>query len=278
MTRCCKCPLPAMIYQRYSGMHLCPAHFEDDVQRKVRETLRQTGLFAHGLRLALAMDGGKGSAVIASIIKKLFERRRDIDLFALILDDQGPGAQAARIACQQLEIAVEAEINSPWTLVDRKDVENDQILDPCSLSQKMRMMARIAHEVKADAIATGHDLDEVALEIFITYLDGNIDDLQYIRQGMRPARCERGMIPTIQPLRRIPGREVRLYALQHGLCFFEGREEDERHKEARRELTRFDSRHPGTMYSLLRSLDKLDLNNLIDQEPKGAKPLSEGEK
>ncbi|WP_416374916.1 hypothetical protein, partial [Methanothrix soehngenii] len=23
MTRCCKCPMPAVIYQKYSGMHLC---------------------------------------------------------------------------------------------------------------------------------------------------------------------------------------------------------------------------------------------------------------
>ena len=96
MTRCCKCPMPAVIYQKYSGMHLCQSHFDDDVHRKVRETLRQTGIFAHGLRLALAMDGGKGSAVMANIIKELFARRRDIDLALLILDDHGPGAKDRR--------------------------------------------------------------------------------------------------------------------------------------------------------------------------------------
>jgi len=249
-------------------MHLCPAHFEDDVQRKVREILRQSGLFAHGLRLALAMDGGKGSAVMASIIKKLFEQRRDIDLFALILDDQGAGAQAARIACQQLGVAVAVEIATPWTLEEGRNMkENDPVPDPIGFAQKMRILAEIAHEMGAEAIATGHDLDDVATEIFISYLDGNIDELQYGRQGMRPARYGQGMIPTIQPLRRIPGREVRLYALRHGLCFWGERREDERHKEARRELSRFDLRHPGTRYSLLRSLDKLDLKNLIDQGP-----------
>ena len=263
MTRCCKCTMPAVIYQKYSGMHLCPLHFDDDVHRKVRETLRRTGLFAHGLRLALAMDGGMGSVVMASIIKKLFERRRDIHLFALILDDCGPGAQAARIACQQLELAVAVQIPPPWTLKDREDREdregNDPAPDPCRFSQKMRMMAALAQETGADAIATGHDLDDVATEIFISYLEGDIDGLQYAEQGMKPAKGEQQMIPTIQPLRRIPGREVRLYALQHDLCFCEGRVEDERLKEARRELSRFDSLHPGTSYSLLRSLEKLDL-------------------
>lgn len=279
MTRCCKCPLPAIIYQKYSGMHLCQAHFEDDVQRKTRETLRRSGLFAHGLRLALYMDGGKGSVVMASIIKKLFECRRDIDLVAIIIDDCGPGTQAARIACQKLGLAVAIQIPTPIIPKDREDRDgNYPASDPCRFSQKMRTMAGLAQEVGADAIATGHDLDDVATEIFISYLDGDIEGLRYGRQGMRPGRDETSFIPTIQPLRRISGREVRLYALQHGLCFCEGREEDKRHKEARRELSRFDSRHPGTSYSLLRSLEKLDLENRIDTNPLRAKPLNDYEK
>jgi tRNA(Ile)-lysidine synthase TilS/MesJ len=122
----------------------------------------------------------------------------------------------------------------------------------------MRMMTGLAREMGADAIAIGHDLDDVATEVFISYLEGDISGLQYGRQETRPEGYEQGMIPTIQPLRRIPGKEVRLYALQHGLCFAEMRLEDELHKEARQELCRFDSRHPGTKYSLLRSLEKLD--------------------
>jgi tRNA(Ile)-lysidine synthase TilS/MesJ len=122
----------------------------------------------------------------------------------------------------------------------------------------MRMMTGLAREMGADAIATGHDLDDVATEVFISYLEGDISGLQYGRQETRPEGYEQGMIPTIQPLRRIPGKEVRLYALQHGLCFAEIGIEDELHREARQELCRFDSRHPGTKYSLLRSLEKLD--------------------
>lgn len=256
MTRCCKCPMPAVIYQKYSGMHLCQSHFDDDVHRKVRETIRQTGLFAHGLRLALAMDGGKGSAVMANIIKELFARRRDIDLALLILDDHGPGAKSAWIASQQLGLRVSIKA-LPVSLLNER-VASDPAPDPISFAQKMRMMTGLAREMGANAIATGHDLDDMATEVFISYLEGNICGLQYGRQETRPEGYEQGMIPTIQPLRRIPGKEVRLYALQHGLCFAEMRLEDELHKEARQELCRFDSRHPGTKYSLLRSLEKPD--------------------
>lgn len=53
MTKCDKCQSSAIIYQKYSGMRLCQAHFDQDVHRKIRESLRQTGLFGRGVRVAL---------------------------------------------------------------------------------------------------------------------------------------------------------------------------------------------------------------------------------
>jgi hypothetical protein len=315
--------MPAIIYQRYSGMHLCQAHFEDDIHRKARETLRQSGLFAHGLRLALLMDGGEGSAVMASIIKSLFGCRRDIDLIALIVDDRGPGLRAARIACQQIGLCSSIEILP--ALLRNGEERGDLLPDPSRPVQRVRRAADLAQERGADAMATGEDLDDVATGIFMSYLDGDIDELRCrlpdVEQGI--GQGGRGTIPIIQPLRRIPAREVRLYALQHGLCFCrergkregieeerrkrdrmggmrmgvegmrgmrmgvegmggkgieEGRAEEERQARAREELSLFDLRHPGTKYSLLRSLEKLGLRDLIDQGPPGAKPLSDDEK
>lgn len=278
MTRCCKCPMPAVIYQKYSGMHLCPAHFNDDVQRKVRETLRRTGLFGHGLRLALYMDGGKGSAVMASIIKNLFARRRDIDLVALILDDQGSGAKAARTAAGQLGIRIWAE-SLPVFAGPAKERETiSSAVDTARTAQKEGMIASLAQRIGADAIATGGDLDDEATRIFMCYLEGNIGGRQDKLPEMKRLKERQGTIPTIQPLRRIPGKEVRLYALQHGLCFSEVEVEDGMHKEAYRQLSRFDSRHPGTKYSLLRSLEKLDLEETYSSEGSRAKPLSDDEK
>ncbi len=59
MTKCDKCQRCAIIYQRYSGMHLCREHFEEDVHRKIREALRKTGLFGRDARIAVGLDGGQ---------------------------------------------------------------------------------------------------------------------------------------------------------------------------------------------------------------------------
>ncbi len=96
MSRCDKCLRRAIIYQRYSGMHLCREHFEEDVHRKIREALRRTGLFGHGARIAMGLDGGRRSATLAFVLKNIFIRRKDIDIFAIIIDEGREGQSTAR--------------------------------------------------------------------------------------------------------------------------------------------------------------------------------------
>ena len=108
MTKCDKCNCSAIIYQRYSGMHLCREHFEEDVHRKIREELRKTGLFGPDSRIAVGLDGGRKSATLAFVLKNLFIARKDIDLLAVIIDEGKktcPTADQAAHVAEQLEIA-----------------------------------------------------------------------------------------------------------------------------------------------------------------------------
>jgi uncharacterized protein (TIGR00269 family) len=88
-----------------------------------------------------------------------------------------------------------------------------------------------------------------------------------------------GKIPWIKPLRRIPEKEVRLYAINHGLyspanevCL----SAKTRYDVVKRHLNSFDSRHPGTKYSLLAGLERV--LSMRDEAAVGAKPLSEDAK
>ena len=87
MSLCDKCHRQAIIYQKYSGMHLCSSHFDEDVHRKVRERLRKTNLFGGSSRIALGLDGGKDSSVLLYILKSLFGCRKDIEFWAIIVDE-----------------------------------------------------------------------------------------------------------------------------------------------------------------------------------------------
>ena len=128
--------------------------------------------------------------------------------------------------------------------------------------RKSEALLSVARENDAGIIATGEDLDDVALEIFLAYLQG---------KGSSEAAGEVGR-HWIRPLQRIPKREVRLYGLilDLGSDCIPPSLPDQLHEQARRQLFEFDSRHPGTNYSLLKGWERL----LMPEGGRRAKPLS----
>ena len=260
MTKCDKCPRSAIIYQRYSGMHLCREHFEEDVHRKIREALRKTRLFGSGARIAVGLDGGRKSATLAFVIKNLFARRRDIHLLAVIIDEgkkPSPTADQARDVAERLEIPYIVKSLPPLPA-------QSQIHDPSyrlNSARRMQLLFCAAQENDAGILATGEDLDDEALEIFISYLRGDADAImsEGIPAGPAVPGNKEHKISWIKPLQRIPEKEVRLYAIGHDLGFADAGEEpdaDALRGQAKRLLFGFDCRHPGTNYSLLRGLEK----------------------
>lgn len=263
MTRCDKCQCSAIIYQRYSGMHLCRKHFEEDVHRKIREELRQTGLFGREARLAVGLDGSRNSAAIAFIIKNLFSRRRDISLLAIIIDE-GEGKSPS--AGQAAEVA--GTLGIAWTV--KRLPRPPDLKTPCPVqsAEKMLVLLRAAEENQAGILVTGETLEDEAQRIFLSLLQGDADAA--IQES---AEKKEDAVAWIKPLRRIPEREVRLYALGRSLGYDDGDEmpgRDTLRQKAKMMLCDFDCRHPGTCYSLLRSMEKI--RHLRDKT--GAKPLS----
>jgi len=245
-------------------MHLCREHFEEDVHRKIREALRRTGLFGHGARIAVGLDGGRKSATLAFVLKDIFIRRKDIDIFAIIIDEGGEGQSMAR-ACQAADL-----LDIPYTVKSLPHLPLPPALHGSSLpgkgwwggagiaDQKSEMLFCAAREKGAGVLATGEDLDDEALQIFLNYLRGDVDA---VMSETSNAGAEGGdPIAWIKPLRRIPEKEVRLYAIGHGLGYDDAGGDPsagEMEWEAKRLLCGFDCRHPGTNYSLLRSLEKV---------------------
>ena len=231
-------------------MHLCREHFEEDVHRKIREALRKTGLFGRDARIVVGLDGGRKSATLAFVLTNLFARRRDIDLLAVIIDEgknTSPTADQALLVAEQLGI--------PYIVKSLLRLPNYESSYQIHSAGKKELLFCTADENRAGILATGETLEDEALDIFISYLRGDVD----------AAMSEKQRVAWIKPLRRIPEKEVRLYAIGHGLGFADSGEKtnageklyaDGLRWEAKRLLCSFDCRHPGTNYSLLRGQEK----------------------
>jgi Predicted ATPase of the PP-loop superfamily implicated in cell cycle control len=84
--RCDRCGRDAVLFQRYSGMHLCSKHFKEDAERKIRRKIRKSRI-GKGEKIALALSGGKDSSVAAYVLKNVFRDWKDIDLIAITIDE-----------------------------------------------------------------------------------------------------------------------------------------------------------------------------------------------
>ncbi|NYT02235.1 MAG: TIGR00269 family protein [Methanosarcinales archaeon] len=265
MIPCDKCRAPAVIYQKYSGMHLCSAHFDQDLVRKVRETLRRYRIFGKGGLVAVAVSGGKDSSALLYILKNLFSKRRDIELVALLVDEGIAGyreetLRAAREVAERLEVP-----HRTLSFQESLGITTDQVaaLDtaqaPCTYCGVFRksILNRAAREMGALALATGHNLDDEVQTAMLNYLRGDV--LRLFR--LQPRRPLEGMVPRIKPLRRVPEREVALFAITHGL--FPGRSGScpnvprAMRLEVKQMINDMEARHPGTKYAIMKGFEQI---------------------
>jgi tRNA(Ile)-lysidine synthase TilS/MesJ len=98
MISCDRCSGRAVIFQKYSGKHLCAHHFEEDVHRKVKEVLRTYRILGKPCRIAVAVSGGKDSTSLLLILHSLFSYREDVELVAVSIDEGIEGYRPKTLA------------------------------------------------------------------------------------------------------------------------------------------------------------------------------------
>jgi uncharacterized protein (TIGR00269 family) len=252
-------------------MHLCRIHFEEDVHRKIRESLRETKIFAASkAKVAVALSGGKDSSTLIYVLKSLFSCRKDIELVAILIDEgiesyRHNTLTEAKSLAERLEIPyVVKSFQKAFGVTIDEIVSTEHPQAACSFCGVMRktLLNQTAREIGADALAMGHNLDDEAQTILLNYLRGDIDRLF----RLQPRRAQTGMVPRIKPLKRVPEKEIALYAFVHQLCNFNSGScphiADAMRLEVKNLLNDLEDRHPGTKYSVSRGCKRI-----IDLQP-----------
>ena len=271
MIPCDKCRDRAVIYQRYSGKHLCARHFEEDVHRKVKQVLRKYRIFGGPSKIAVAVSGGKDSISLLYILKSLFSYRKDLELVAVAIDEGIAGYRSdtidvARAVAERLEVDLEIRsFDETFGITTDYAASLGAEQGPCTFCGVLRknLLNRTARELGADALATGHNLDDESQTVLLNYLRGDLDRLY----RLRPRKALEGLVPRIKPLRRVPEREVALYAVIHDLPLGTAacpHISGAIRREVKDMLNDFEYKHPGTKYSIMSGFD-----HILESRPPG---------
>ena len=252
--QCDTCRRRAVIFQRYSGLHLCEQHFVADVEAKAKHAIRTHRWMRSGDHIAVALSGGKDSSALLYFLTMLTAQRRDITLSAITVDE---GITGYRDPKQAIRIAESLGIGClTASFRDEYGITVDEIVakkgDACSCSYcgvlRRSLINRIAREHGVTKLALGFNLDDEAQSVLMNVLRGDADRL------LRPQREVDGLVPRIRPFLYIPEREVALYAQLHVAGIGLGRcpyAHNALRADVRAVLNDYTLRHPSTKYALV---------------------------
>ena len=251
--QCNKCRRDAILFQEYSGQHLCRYHVEDDVEAKAKYEIRRNHWMASGDHIAIALSGGKNSSALLYFLKKLTADRRDIRLLAITIDE-GITGHSDPMCAVQIARALDIECITV-SFREAFGITADGIASKkgtgftptyCTVLRNL-LLNRIGSENGVKKIALGDTLDNGAVSVLKNILQGTPEHLVGFE---RPDRTE---IPHIRPFISIPQKEVELYAdfHLHG-CNLSHHpyKQDPFSGDVETMLNEFTLRHPATKFAL----------------------------
>ena len=126
--QCSKCRADTVVFQPYSGQHLCREHFILDFEAKAKRTIRQHQWMQPGDCIAVALTGNSADNALLFFFQKLTAKRRDIRVTGIPVAKKTPDLMAA--ACDagatRIALATGLEATAASMLADilRGDVGN----------------------------------------------------------------------------------------------------------------------------------------------------------
>jgi uncharacterized protein (TIGR00269 family) len=276
---CSKCPHPAVVELRYSGTSLCRDHFLRFFAERAKGDIAKQGRLPKGT-VAVALSGGKDSVSLLHVLRELTAGRPDVKLAAITVDE---GIAGYRDSALDLCRRVTDEWDVPWHVVRTKDLAGYAIDDyasgkagpkdeelpmadrpACSACGVFRRagLNRVAREIGASAVVTGHNLDDQAQTVLMNHLKGDLERAARLApHSEEDVAHHPGLVRRILPFRSIPEKEVLLYAVLNGLplhheaeCPYAARS----HRFMLRDmLVQLEEHNPGTRHALVKGAERL---------------------
>ncbi len=149
----------------------CKAHFKRYFEEKVQKTIRKFQLFIHKDKIAVAVSGGKDSTVLLYVLKKLEYNVTGITVDAYIGNYTKQNLENLKSVCGKYRIPLKVvgfKEEFGYSLCYITSILNgskkEKKFASCMVCGVLRryLINKYAKEMKFDAVATGHTLDDEA--------------------------------------------------------------------------------------------------------------------
>ena len=267
-TGCSKCGNPAVYYRRYTSEYLCGRCLVDTTIDRARRTINKQKMLQEDDRIAVAISGGKDSAVLLHILHQIESAFPKSEIIPVIIDEGIVGyrdkALESAVSLSQ-DLDLELHIFSFQELFDYTLDEIVQLKPPksvgaCSYCGVLRRRALniAAQQLDADVIAIGHNLDDEAQTVLMNILRG--DSSRILRTNIPRTHSIQGLVPRIKPITELTERDIVAYAHHLGIPYHDvpcPYAEAAYRNDVRAFLNDMEYRRPGTLLAILRSSESI---------------------
>ena len=196
--------------------------------------------------------------------ENLFKIFGDIHIFAISVDEgiQGYRDKSIEIAeafCKSLNIEHHSVSFNEQLNFQLDDIKTDNFCTHCGVFRRS-LLNKKAHELRADKLAVAHNMDDEVQSILMNIFRGDI--LKFQRLGANPPSIgDEKLVPRIKPLRDIPEKEVKLYAILNSIPYHDG-ECPHSFNNVRRDVQKIindmEERYAGTKHQIISFYDKIN--------------------
>ena len=265
---CSKCGKPAVYLRRYTSERLCESCLAQTTLDRVRRTINRQKMLEETDRIAVAISGGKDSAVLLHLLHKIESNFPKSELIPVTIDEGIKGyrdkaLKAAKELTKSLDLDLEVISFKDLfghSLDELVKMRTDKSTGACSYCGVFRRRAlnEVAENLEADVIAVGHNLDDEAQTVLMNILRG--DSRRISRTNVPRSRSIEGLVPRVKPLTELSERDIVAYSYNQGLiyhdvpCPYSG---EAYRNDLKPFLNDMEHKRPGTLLAILRSAEAM---------------------
>jgi len=274
LARCSVCGAPAVAYIRYRRRYLCREHYLQFVEEKVRRAMEKYRMARRGYRILVALSGGKDSAALLGALASLRDRL-GYELIAIHID---LGIHEYSVRSREAAERLAEKLSVPLIVVPLREVLGATIPELARMSGrpacsvcgmvKRYITNAAAVELEADALALGHNADDLAVYNLKSFLNQDLEAISKL--GPKTDSVPGAAVGRIRPLYTVYEKESFLYAYLKGLPFTHEDcpfvENQQMERQLKEVVNKLEEDRPGTKIQLV---TKLALRIRDYPKPKG---------